>query len=692
MDSGAWFGVSSYAAAAIAYAGVTAMLVVSHPGGRHATWLATAAAVSSLWGVTQAYILAEVDPRFGVALALDGLHTLAWTLCVLSWLDSAPTFRTWPPRTAYAVLAVMLAGWAAFVSLRTSTASAVPATLFPALLGSALVGLLVVEQVFRNARETQKRSLIPFVLAIGGVFVIDLVAYAQATLLSGLVPFIWQSRGITNAALAPLLLLGLKRQSEWERALFVSRQVTFYTASLVAVGCYLLAMGVIAYLIRSTGEQWGPLLQIAFSMLAVIVLFGVLFSSSIRTRFRVFLVKNFYRHKYDYRQEWLRLTASLGQSSDLERLLACALAGVARIVESPRGSIWLTRDDRTYQRMETMGGEPIGESVYGHDHVVVGFLRSKGWVIDSEEYSREPDRYGTAFGAVEDRLLPSGSITIPLDCQGRLQGFVILLRPPHTKALNFEDHDILKTAGRQVAVVLAQAMAQEQLAETKQFEAVNRLTTFLMHDLKNLIAQQDLVVANAQRFRHRPEFFDDAINTVKSGVDRMRKVLDQLQQGGRKEPQWSRVDVAKALMEARSQCADRKPIPSVALPAEAVWVRIDRERLASVFIHLIRNAQDATPPDGRIDVLLARVGDDSVSITITDNGRGMDAAFVRDRLFRPFDSTKGAQGMGIGAYQARDIVRSAGGDVHVSSEPGAGTTFDVRLPVARVSRPEEPAA
>ena len=269
---------------------------------------------------------------------------------------------------------------------------------------------------------------------------------------------------------------------------------------------------------------------------------------------------------------------------------------------------------------------------------------------------------------------------------------MILLRPPHTKALNFEDHDILKTAGRQVAVVLAQAMAQEQLAETKQFEAVNRLTTFLMHDLKNLIAQQDLVVANAQRFRHRPEFFDDAINTVKSGVDRMRKVLDQLQQGGRKEPQWSRVDVAKALMEARSQCADRKPIPSVALPPEAVWVRIDRERLASVFIHLIRNAQDATPPDGRIDVLLARVGDDSVSITITDNGRGMDAAFVRDRLFRPFDSTKGAQGMGIGAYQARDIVRSAGGDVHVSSEPGAGTTFDVRLPVARVSRPEEPAA
>jgi signal transduction histidine kinase len=151
------------------------------------------------------------------------------------------------------------------------------------------------------------------------------------------------------------------------------------------------------------------------------------------------------------------------------------------------------------------------------------------------------------------------------------------------------------------------------------------------------------------------------------------------------------VDVAKVLMEVRSQCADRNPVPSIDLPAGAVWVRVDRERLASVFTHLIRNAQDATPPGGRIEVRLQRVGD-NVSISIVDNGRGMDPAFVRDRLFRPFDSTKGAQGMGIGAYQARDIVRAAGGDVEVRSELGVGTAFDVTLPVERALPIEEPAA
>jgi putative PEP-CTERM system histidine kinase len=476
--------------------------------------------------------------------------------------------------------------------------------------------------------------------------------------------------------------LALKRHAEWERALFVSRQVTFYTASLIGAGSYMIAMATIAFLIRSAGGEWGPHLQVLFLLLAVLLLVVVLFSGSIRARFKVFIVKHFYRHKYDYRQEWLRLTASLGRSDDFRQLLASALSGVARIVESECAALWLTRDGVKYERVESIGRDSIGDSVYGREHPIVTFLTSQGWVIDSAEYARDPDLYGTAFGAVDEGKLPNDSITVPLDCQGTLQGFVVLLRPPHTKALNFEDHDILKTAGRQVAVVLAQALAQEQLAETRQFEAVNKLTTFLMHDLKNLIAQQELVVGNAQRFRHRPEFVDDAIATVKSGVERMRRVLEQLQRTARSEATGSRVDVSKVLMEVRSHCADRQPVPTMSVPTSAVWVNIERDKLASVLTHLIRNAQDATPANGRIEVTLERAAEDLL-ISVTDSGRGMDYAFIRDRLFRPFDTTKGAGGMGIGAYQVRHVVRSAGGDVDVQSELGVGTTFRVRLPIAK---------
>jgi putative PEP-CTERM system histidine kinase len=279
---------------------------------------------------------------------------------------------------------------------------------------------------------------------------------------------------------------------------------------------------------------------------------------------------------------------------------------------------------------------------------------------------------------------------VPLDCQGKLQGFVVL-RAQANARLNFEDHDILKTAGRQVAVVLAQALAQERLAETRQFEALNKLATFLMHDLKNLIAQQELVVANAQRFRHRPEFIDDAIATVRSGVERMKKVMEQLQRAGHKDASRSRVDVAKVLLEVRSQCADRAPVPTVNVPDGGFWVTMGRDDLASVVTHLIRNAQDATPPEGSIDVEVVNDGR-KVVITVVDSGRGMTPEFIRDRLFRPFDTTKGVQGMGIGAYQVRDVVRSAGGDVDVQSEVGVGTRFRIWLPATDEVPARRPAA
>jgi len=79
-------------------------------------------------------------------------------------------------------------------------------------------------------------------------------------------------------------------------------------------------------------------------------------------------------------------------------------------------------------------------------------------------------------------------------------------------------------------------------------------------------------------------------------------------------------------------------------------------------------------------------------IEVSDNGCGMDEQFVRERLFRPFDTTKGSKGMGIGAYQTREFVRASGGDVQVHSQPGTGTRFIIRLPLAGASAnmPDEP--
>ena len=259
-------------------------------------------------------------------------------------------------------------------------------------------------------------------------------------------------------------------------------------------------------------------------------------------------------------------------------------------------------------------------------------------------------------------------------------GFVVLDAPDSMLALNFEDHDILKTAGQQIARDLAQAVASEKLSQTLQFEAFNKLTAYIMHDLKNAIAQQSLVVENAEKHRHNPAFIDDTIDTIAHSVARMKRLMTQLASRS-KSPVNRRVRIREQTDLAVERSAGRQPNPRVESSRENIVVLADPERLSMVIEHLLRNAQEATSPTGQV-VVGTRLHNDSVIITITDTGCGMTPEFIRDRLFRPFDSTKGSESMGIGAYQARDYAAALGGRLEVSSIVGEGTEFRLTLPLA----------
>jgi putative PEP-CTERM system histidine kinase len=205
----------------------------------------------------------------------------------------------------------------------------------------------------------------------------------------------------------------------------------------------------------------------------------------------------------------------------------------------------------------------------------------------------------------------------------------------------------------------------------------------MMHDLKNLIAQQSLVVQNAARHRDKPEFIDDAISTIDNSVKRMSRLLEQLRRGDA-TGLARRVRLADVCAETVRRCSDRQPVPLLGAVDEGLDAIINAERLGVVLEHVIRNAQDATTTDGAVHVELRRELQQAV-IEVRDTGCGMDAAFLRERLFRPFDTTKGSQGMGIGAFQTREFVRSAGGDVHVESLVRKGTRFVISLPLASIA-------
>jgi putative PEP-CTERM system histidine kinase len=434
------------------------------------------------------------------------------------------------------------------------------------------------------------------------------------------------------------------------------------------------------YYIEAYGGSWGRVGAIVFIVAAIGAVAILLVSPSTRARVRVFLMKTFLQYKYDYRKEWLRFIATLSETG-LENVPATAIRAVAQIVNSPGGVVWL-------QEQEGEGYLPMGSwhcdipaaSPIDSHASMVRFMRDRQWVIDLEEMKEHPARYEDVD--LEDWLAAGGDwwLVVPLVLGDRLFGFIVLQKPRVVPSLNFEDHDLLRTVGRHVATHINQAESDRRLAETSQFGTYNRLTAFLMHDLNNLVAQQSLVVKNAERFRQNPKFVDDAIETIAHSVARMKKLMEQLSTGSQ-EPAREETDLHEVLRRAVKRSQPRFPEPELHLGNRSITVQADPERLTTVFEHLIRNAQDATDKGGRITVA-AELLNGSASVSIGDDGCGMSPEFIRERLFRPFDSTKGSQSMGIGAYQAREYVRALGGHLEVKSEVGVGTTFAIRLPAS----------
>ncbi len=549
-----------------------------------------------------------------------------------------------------------------------------------AVAGIALVCLALAAQLGRDApieSQTALRSLVAAAgLATGVQAALAIVASAGAGVPSALL-------GATGAVLSVsglLLLFALRLRPQWSLAIFVSPEARSYAPRFLATGSILLIALLLLPVFRAmaldAAQQFALLLVVATGVPMSLLLF----SSRLNARLRILVSKHFLPFRYDYREEWLRLIDTLVSPESGAPLPERVIRGVAQIVGSPAGVLWMrAADSGPFTATAGWNTRVLPEASIFPDDPALVFMLERQWTIDTAELARRPELYSGLRRPDWLESFPEGLLIVPLISNEVLIGVIVLFQPSPTFRLTFEEIDLLRTSGRQVAAFLAQYEADQKLAEGRQFEALNRLTAFVMHDLKNLIAQQSLMVQNAARHKGNPEFFEDAMATINNSVARMSKLLQQLQ-GGETSGPVQRVGIAAAVADAVERCRSREPVPAFENNADDAQVCIDRERLTAVLAHLIRNAQEATDRDGHVSVKVD-ASDSGVLIEIADDGCGMEADFVRTRLFRPFDTTKGSKGMGIGAYQARTFVAEAGGTLRVESEPGQGTLFVVRLPV-----------
>jgi putative PEP-CTERM system histidine kinase len=672
----------SYGVTLLFYAAFAARMALGLKRSPHALRLAAAVVATLLWA--GACILASNTPSARSFLLLnlaDALRYAAWFAFVGMLMRGeagtavAASQRRWP---TYLAAAALVAGVALSEGLPLGAALGVPPRGQLAVwLGLAVFGLAQVEQLYRRAHPQARWAIKPLALALAATFGYELFLYADAMLFGRIDADIWIARGAASALVVPFLAMATARNHGWTIDMHVSRAAVFHSTAIVVSGLFLLVLAATGYFVRYVGGDWGRAL--AIELVFAGVLFGLLVATSgqFRSRLKVFVSKHFFSYRYDYREEWLRITRTLANESLSTRVGERTIAALADLVESPGGALW-QKDDEGRLVPAARWNMTAFDAVEPADGALGRFLARDGWIVNLAEAAAEPAQYPDLVVPGWLKARDEVWLVVPLVAGPDLIGFVVLASPRARIDINWEVRDLLKTASRQAASYLGQIRATEALLEARKFDAFNRMSAFVVHDLKNLVAQLSLMLRNFERHRDNPEFQRDMLTTVEHVVGRMNGLMLQLRAGATPGEKRRLVDLEGVV---RRVCAAKAgtgaPIAVETVPVSALG---HEDRLEHVIGHLVQNALDATAERGEVRVQIRREGALAM-VEVCDSGHGMAPEFVRERLFKPFETTK-PSGMGIGVYESAQYVKSIGGDIRVDSGPGTGTSVRVMLPSA----------
>ncbi len=507
--------------------------------------LLVACAINGFWCALFALI-----PVLGLSgPTLDLSETLrdgAWLTMIASLLPRARAGRA-APVLRYGALALPLLFALAILAHALSIPMLAPdqprSLLFAVgAIAMTLWGLVMLEQIYRSADMENRWQAKYLCLALAVLLAYDFLMYSYILLNPKVNISVWDARGAVNAMMAPLIAISAARRSASGTRLRLSHQAAFHTTAILLSGLYLLVIALAGFYTRNFGGSWGEVFEVLLIVAMLVVLVVLTASGRVRSMSKVFVKKHFLQYKYDYRAEWLALTRQLSRSEDIADPYQRSICAVAGILDSPAGALWIARE-KTYVCAAHWNMAAAVETIKADDSAFIGFLRQRGWIVDLDEYIRDPAHYGRVRLPAWLSDMPRARLLIPLLVEHTLLGFMLLSAPRAAQALSWEDLDLLKTVGRQVGSFLGQQENHQALAQARQFEAFNRLTAFLMHDLKNIAQQQSLIVQNAKKHRHNPAFIDDMVLTVESSVARMKRLLDQLQRTGAGNEQGRRVAV-----------------------------------------------------------------------------------------------------------------------------------------------------
>ena len=540
-----------------------------------------------------------------------------------------------------------------------------------ARLGVAVCSVLLIENLYLNTPEDARWHINLPCIALGALAMYDIAISADALLFRRISIILFDGRALATAIVAPLLAVAAARnRPSWGVDIHVSRTAVFHSATLVVSGIFLLGLVIAGETFRYIGgTAWGGVAEISLIFAGLVTVAVLLTSRSTRSRLRGLLIDHFFSHRYDYRREWMRCIATLSAADEYVALHTRVIRALAEVVDSPAGVLFLReRGDHAFQWAGSWNTAAAPGPILP-EHPLVAAFRDGNWIVEAE-----PLQTGVA----------NAWLAVPLNHNGRLIGLIVVARPRAEFKLDREVFDLLRVIGRQVATYVAEQRATEGLIEARQLHEYGKRFAFVAHDIKNVSSQLSLLLSNAETHLANPDFQRDMLATIRAAVQKIGALIKRLSVPEGEPGQTVLMPGERLGAIVATIRRLRGALIELSDDGASAGVRMAAPAFDAVVTHLLNNAIEAAnaaaaggePEPVRI---LLRHEARRALIDIVDAGPGMTPEFVRDELFRPFRTSK-AEGSGIGAYQARELVRGAGGDLVVLSRPGEGTTMRLILP------------
>lgn len=542
---------------------------------------------------------------------------------------------------------------------------------------TAITAMVRLESTLWASRGGTRWSVKYAVLGVGGLLGIFIYYYSHPILYRSIDMSLASARNAVFIVSTVLLVAAFLRQRFLDVEVFVSRRIVFRSVVFLAIGLYFIFLGIFGEGMRYLGEDLSRNLVLFLVFFGIIGFLVLLLAESFRRKAKRFITDNFYRNRYEYKDEWLKFTEKLSSANSMNAVLDEVLDIMVETFGVKGASYWACSQEEnicSWSRSTRAGQRR--DAIFSMDSLLVRDA-STGAIYDrNNKVSRiEQEHSGlfTSYGVMA---------VIPVRSSDRLLGLIMLGESIPGISYDEEDYELMLTFSGQGAYAIEKTRLAAALAESKEMEAMGKVISFVMHDLKNMTTSLSMLLENAEEYIGHPDFQKDMVKTVKSSVERMSKVMRKLSHlRETHEIQMSPVNIQEVVEEVTSGMVFPPDVRVEFENSGSPPVLGDRNEIRKILVNLLLNAVESMGGEsGRIRVS-AHMDDNNICVKISDTGCGMSRDFMEGKLFKPFRTTKRG-GLGIGLYHCRAIVKAHGGRLDVDSREGEGSTFSIYLPLA----------